>query len=325
MQHDAITNRRGQPSRWLYLVSGLVLGLAVCLAVVLVSRSTTGAWAGHERGLPEHMVGQPWLPTQLTFAGERVPLERADVREALDWELCVAANWHSHILIGLKRAGRYFPIIEPILKSEGVPSDFKYLAVAESTLYDLAVSPSRAVGVWQFLEGTARDFGLQVDDEVDERYHLEKATRAACRYLKKSYAEHGSWTLAAAAYNMGHNGVRYQSERQLSGDYYNLILGVETGRYVFRILALKQVMENPQLYGFTLDSKELFPKLNCETIQVDSTITDLARFALDHGANYKTLKWLNPWLRTNRLTVNPGQKYDIRLLRDSDREKVYAQ
>lgn len=309
--------------RTVIIASTLAALLAIPLLLQLILPLSARQFFDSPPDQQRQLLGTPCLPDTLTFAGEEVPLHYADVRESLDWELCVAANWHSHILIAIKRANRYFPTIEPILKAHSVPDDFKYLAVAESTLYDLAISPSQAVGIWQFLKSTAQEYGLTVNEEVDERYHLEKATHAACLYLKKSYAEHKSWAMAAAAYNMGPNGVRRQSERQLSNSYYNLVLGTETGRYLFRIMALKLVMEHPETYGFSFPQDMGFPSLKYKTVDIDSTVNDLARFAQEQGCNYKTLKWLNPWLRSNTLTVEPGKFYTVKILTDEQREEAY--
>lgn len=252
------------------------------------------------------------LPKYVDFAGEVVPLDIFDVRERLDREMNVNAYWHSNSLSMFKLKNRTFPIIEKILKEEGVPDDFKYLALAESGLRNV-VSPSKATGIWQFMEGTGKNFGLQVTEEVDERYHLEKSTRAACKYLKKTKEEFGSWALAAAAYNMGNNGLRKMIENQKMKSYYDLYLNEETSRYVFRIIALKEIFNSPQKYGFYLEQEDLYETIPTRTVTVDSTITDLASFAIEQGSNYKMLKLLNPWLRSDKLTNVNGDKYKIEL------------
>ncbi len=267
----------------------------------------------------DHAVRAPQLPERLAFAGEEVPLDRIDVRESLDHELCLTANWHSRVTLLLKKAPRYFAIIDPILRAEGIPADFRYLAVAESTLDELAVSPSRAVGLWQFLAPTAKEYGLEVSPDVDERYHIEKSTLAACRFLRQSYERFGSWTLAAASYNMGRAGIARQSEKQLEANYYNLLLGPETGRYVYRILAFKLIMEYPERYGFSIAQEARYNPRSFQRLEVDSTIDNLASFAQRRGASYKLLKWLNPWLRTNALPVDSGAVYTIKLMDDKDR------
>ena len=253
------------------------------------------------------------IPDHLLFAGEKVPLEYFDVHESLDRELLVNSYFHSQTLRFLKMAPRYFEMIEPILRADTVPLDFKYLALAESGFDARAVSPSGAVGFWQFMKGTATDYGLEVNDEVDERYHIELSTHAACRYLKDSYKKYGSWTLVAASYNAGRRFVDRQMTRQNEKDYYDLLVGEETGRYVFRILALKLVMENPESYGFKVTEKEKYPRWKTSKIDVNTPVPDFAALAQQHGTNYKIFKMLNPWLRENYLTNAKGKTYTFKL------------
>ncbi len=252
------------------------------------------------------------LPKYVDFAGEVVPLDIFDVRERLDREMQVNAFWHSNSLAMFKLKNRSFPLIERILKEEGLPEDFKYLALAESGLKNV-ISPSKAAGVWQFLEGTGSNFGLEINEEVDERFHLEKATRAACTYLKTTKAEFGSWALAAAAYNMGNNGLRKIMEGQKMTSYFDLYLNEETSRYVFRIIALKEIFNSPKQYGFYLESEDLYDAIPTRTVVVDTAVNDLAAFAIEQGTNYKMVKLLNPWLRSNKLTNAIGKKYAIEL------------
>jgi len=252
------------------------------------------------------------LPKYVDFAGEVVPLDIFDVRERLDREMQVNAFWHSNSLAMFKLKNRSFPVIERILKEEGLPEDFKYLALAESGLKNV-ISPSKAAGVWQFLEGTGANFGLEINEEVDERFHLEKSTRAACKYLKTTKAEFGSWALAAAAYNMGNNGLRKIMEGQKMTSYFDLYLNEETSRYVFRIIALKEIFNSPKQYGFYLESEDLYDAIPTRTVVVDTAVDDLAAFAIEQGTNYKMLKLLNPWLRSNKLTNATGKKYTIEL------------
>ena len=249
------------------------------------------------------------FPEQFSLAGERVPLERIDVTEAFKKELIVNTYLHSHTIQVLKHAPRYFHTIEPILKEEGVPDDFKYLAVIESSLNPLAVSYAGAVGIWQLMSGTAKELGLEVSNDVDERYHLEKATRAACAYLKKAYQKFGSWTLAAASYNGGMNMLSKQQDRQKETNFYDLLLGEETGRYVYRLLALKQIMEEPHLYDFYVE--QLYPVEPVTLVKVTQSIKDLAEFAKEHGISYKTLKRFNPWLRQTSLKIGKHKTYYI--------------
>ena len=253
-----------------------------------------------------------YFPTAIDFAGEKAPLQIADVRERLDRELLVNANLHSSTILIIKRANRAFPIIEPILKQYGVPDDFKYLAVIESALTN-AVSPSGAKGVWQFMPDTAKVKGMEVNESVDERYHLQKATEAACKYLVAAKQKFGNWTLAAASYNGGMNGVNTKIVEQQVTDYYDLLLTDETSRYVFRILALKEIMKHPDLYGFEVDKNEMYDYIPTKTIEVDSSITDLAVFAKKQGINYKILKIHNPWLRDKKLSNPTKKKYLIEI------------
>jgi membrane-bound lytic murein transglycosylase D len=250
------------------------------------------------------------IPDEIYFAGERVPVENFDVMEALDQELLINTYWQSHTMLLIKRANRYFPVIEKILVDHGIPADFKYLPVAESDLMN-AVSPADAVGFWQFRKATAIEMGLEVNDEVDERYHLEKSTEAACGFLKHSYELYGSWTMAAASYNIGRTGLNEQIERQNQRYYYDLLLNPETGRYVYRLLALKLIMEYPKDYGFVFDSSVLYPPIPTYTVAVDAPVKDFAEFAKAHSINYKVLKIFNPWLRDNKLSNTRGKTYYI--------------
>ncbi len=250
------------------------------------------------------------LPEEVSFAGEKMPLHLPDIKERMDRELLVNTYWQSNGLLMIKRANKYFPIIEPILKKNGVPDDFKYLAVIESGLTN-ATSPAGAKGFWQILKGTGREYGLEVNDNVDERFHLEKATEVACRYLTKSKERFGSWTLAAAAYNAGNAGISRKLEAQQVSSYYDLLLGEETGRYVFRIAALKVILSNPEKYGFNFEDAQLYNYIPTRTVMVDTAVSNLASFAKEFGMNYKTLKIHNPWLRENKLNNASKKKYFI--------------
>lgn len=305
----------GKGKRSVVLVCVLLLLLLVGMWVWRGGMLALGAGRASQ-SLPTGGVryGQPYIPENIAFAGERVPLEAQDVREALEWEMCVISNWHSQVLLILKRMPRYFAEIEPILRLHNVPDDFKYLAVVESNLYDRSYSSAHAAGIWQFLEATAREYGLEVNGNVDERYNLQLSTHAACRYLKAGYDRFGSWTMSAASYNMGMNGLQRQSDMQGMRNYYDLFVGVETGRYVFRLIAFKLILEHPDRYGFHLSRSERYPLLNSKHIVVDTTVANLAEFAKSHGANYKTLKWLNPWLRSNELPVVDGKQYTVEIV-----------
>lgn len=252
------------------------------------------------------------LPENLDFAGERVPIEDPDVYERLDREFLVNTYWQSNGLLLLKRANKYFPIIEPILKRNNIPDDFKYLAIIESGLTN-AVSPSGASGFWQFMKAAAQEYGLEVTDQVDERYHIEKATQAACDYFKKAKRSTGSWTMAAAAYNAGIAGMNKQTFFQQTNNYYDLWLNTETSRYVFRILAVKEIMKHPKKYGFIFEKKHLYNELPTYNVMVDSTIENLTDFAKTYNITYKDLKIYNPWLRDRKLDNKEGKTYYIKI------------
>ena len=252
------------------------------------------------------------LPETLDFAGEPVPLDNPDIRERLDRELLVNTYWQSNGLLLIKRAAKYFPIIEPIIEEEGLPDDFKYLAVIESGLTQ-AVSPARATGFWQILRSTGRELGLEVNDNVDERYNIELSTRAACKYLKNSKENLGSWTLAAAGYNAGNAGMSRRLDQQNVNGYYDLLLGEETGRYVFRILALKQILADPERYGFNFKKEHLYEEVPSYKVKVDTVVTDFVQFAEHFGINYKILKLHNPWLREDHLNNASRKEYQIEI------------
>ena len=252
------------------------------------------------------------VPDNLDFAGEPMPLENPDILERMDRELLVNTYWQSNGLLMFKRSKKYFPIIEPILERNGVPNDFKYLAVIESGLTN-AVSPAGARGVWQIMKTTGRENGLEVNTNVDERYNLEKATEVACKYLIKAKERLGSWTLAAAAYNAGNAGVSRRLEEQDVSNYYDLLLGEETGRYMFRIVALKEILSHPSKYGFNFEEKDLYKQIPTYRVAVDTAVTDFSKFAQRFGINYKILKIHNPWLREKHLNNKSRKEYLIEI------------
>tara|TARA_R110002033_G_scaffold29569_5_gene66148 strand:- start:3634 stop:4587 length:954 start_codon:yes stop_codon:yes gene_type:complete len=253
------------------------------------------------------------MPDDLNFAGEPVPVEDPDIYERMDRELLVNTYWQSNGLLMFKRAQKYFPIIEPILARNGVPDDFKYLAVIESGLVQTAKSPAGASGFWQIMIATGRENGLEVNDNVDERYNIEKATEVACNYLKKAKESLGSWTKAAAAYNAGNYGVSRRLKDQGVTGYYDLLLGEETGRYVFRIVALKEILSNPSKYGFNFNKSHLYKEVPTYKVEVDTAVTDFAKFAKRFGVNYKILKLHNPWLREPHLNNKSRKSYLIEI------------
>ena len=236
------------------------------------------------------------------LAGELVPMNM-DTRERLDRELSVNAYWHSSTLLNIKMAAKYFPTIERILAEEGVPDDFKYLAVAESNLRNVS-SGAEAKGFWQFRKKTGKEWNLEINNEIDERYHLEKSTQAACKYLKHMKKKFGTWSNAAAAYNVGHTSFNKQRQAQGEDSFYNMNINAETSRYLFRIIAIKEIITNPQVYGFYLDSMDKYDLQDqVEHIGVSSSIPNLSVWAHDRGISYRTLKYFNPWLIAGELTV----------------------
>lgn len=238
-----------------------------------------------------------------SFANETVPLDDPEVYERLDREISSNVYWQGNTLQILKLSEKFFPIIEPILKQNGIPEDFKYLAVAESGLRDVT-SPANAVGKWQFLKGTAQGYGLTINEEIDERYHLVKATEAACKYFNQAYQLYGNWTAVAASYNMGMTGYQGRVNEQLEDNYYNLWLNQETSRYVFRIIAYKEIMENPKAYGYIYNfGSDANPRINTQTLYLPLPTRDIALWAKDNGTSYKMIRYLNPWIRGNKITT----------------------
>ncbi len=291
--------------------SRLMMAVSVTLVFPLVS------CASPVRQVPDsvgtHLFTPVELPEKLTFAGEEVPLDYYDVRENLDREMLSTVYFHSQTIRYIKNAPRFFSVIEPILKANGIPDDFKYLCVAESGFDVRAVSPAKAVGLWQLLESTAKENGLEVNAEIDERYHIEKSTEVACKIFKSAYQKYGNWALVAAAYNGGRAGLDQKMAIQKAKSYYDLLFVEETTRYVFRILALKLVMENPEKYGFQIRERDLYPIIKTETVEVKGPVTDLAAFAIEKGISYKMLKMFNPWLRETYLKNQARKTYLIKI------------
>ena len=255
----------------------------------------------------------PAIPQQLQFAGEAVPLDRWDVHEKFERELLINTYSPANILILLKRSGRYFPVISERLKANGVPDDFKYLCIAESNLHGIAVSRAGAVGYWQFMNGTAPGYGLEANTQVDQRMDIAKSTDAACKYLKQAFQKFGSWTAAAASYNCGMGGYNGQATFQRTKDYYDLQLPEETNRYIYRILAFKHIFENADALGFKMNDEEQYGEVPFRTVNVTSSISNLADFAIQNGTTYQMLRQMNPWLKGRSLTVGGGKSYNIKL------------
>ncbi|HYF68809.1 MAG TPA: lytic transglycosylase domain-containing protein [Ohtaekwangia sp.] len=252
------------------------------------------------------------VPENITFAGEKVPLSIPDVRERLDKELQINCYLHSNTIFLIKRANRWLPQMQEILRKYDIPDDFKYLPLIESNLLNV-ISPADAVGYWQILESSGKELGLEIAKDVDERYDPLKATEAACKYLQKSYEKFGDWALVAASYNRGRTGMQNALDNQKVDSYYDLYLNDETSRYVFRIIAIKEIIENPKKYGFIVNPNHLYKEETLRYISVDKNIPDLVAFAQANGANYKLLKRHNPWLRDDKLTVKKGKVYQIAL------------
>ncbi|NGX84915.1 lytic transglycosylase domain-containing protein [Aequorivita sp. KMM 9714] len=297
------------------LISKIGLGVVI-LAVSAVSINAVQD-AQTDEGLEKKIINDynvyalP-IPEKLDFAGEEVPLHNPDIRERIDRELLVNAYWQSNGLLLFKRANKYFPLLEPLLEKYGLPDDFKYLAVAESAL-EYKSSPAGASGIWHFMKGTGLEYGLEINDYVDERYNLEKATMVAAEYLKKSKERFGSWTMAAASYNAGVGGMNKQINRQKETSYYDLLLNDETSRYVFRIIAIKEIMSNPKKYGFNFREKDLYQTIPTYKVMVDTPVEDWAEWVKPYGINYKILKIHNPWLRDTYLKNASGKEYFVEI------------
>ena len=304
----------------------LLFSLIAVSAVILLS--FTGFPGEKQPGGSSFMSDVPVsgafrLPDSVSFAGEMMPLGNFDTRESLDREIIMTAYRHGSTILIIKRAARYFPVIEKILEEEGIPDDFKYVALAESELMN-QVSPAGAVGFWQIMSATGKEHGMEINNEVDERYHFEKSTRVACDYFRKSYQKYGSWTLAAASYNGGRNAIDEQIAIQKKNNYYDLLLSDETARYIFRIAAYKLIIENPSYYGFSIRPEEMYQPLRYTEVKVDTAVTDFARFAAGFGTNYKLLKFFNPWLRKPFLTRRTNKTYLIKIPEPGSRTEFEA-
>lgn len=287
--------------------------LIVCAAFCQENSSFfSGLWGGseNEKELPIQNVVIPKLPTEADFAGERVPLEYFDVRESLQREMTIINYWHGSLSYIVQLSGRYKDMICRILEEEGIPQDFFYLCVAESSLQP-QTSPAGAKGYWQFLSGTAKDYGLEVGSEVDERYNWEKATRAACKYFRKGYEKYGTWTLAAASYNVGMANIDSRIGYQSLKNYYDMQLPLETARYVYRAVAFKIIMNNLKDYGFNISEEDKYKPIECKVVEVTGPVANWSEFAREHNTNFKMIKMCNEWIRSNKLTNKYGKKYKV--------------
>lgn len=261
---------------------------------------------------PEYRISAIDIPEDLNFAGEAVPQDDPEIMERIDREFLVNTYWQSNALLMMKRAHKYFPIIEPILAKNGIPDDFKYLAVAESGLQNV-VSGAGATGFWQIMKETGKEYGLEVNSNVDERYHLEKSTEVACKYLKRWKEKYGSWTLSAASYNAGPGSINKFMGIQKVDNYYDLLLGEETGRYVFRIMAIKEILSNPEKYGYYITKDDLYTNVPAFNVEIDKPVLSFADFAQEYEINYKILKRHNPWLREAHLNNTSGKTYTLEI------------
>lgn len=296
------------------IILGLLalLTLSLMLELFIFGSRPSGDDDLRKRLIEEHQVFSVPVPENLTFAKEGIPINRLDVKENLEREFLFLTYWPAGTLLMIKRANRWLPIIEPILKKYGVPDDFKYIALVESG-FTHESSSRGAGGFWQFLEGTAEMYGLEVNDQVDERYHVEKSTQAACKYFLDAKKQLGSWTLAAASFNLGISGISTQLKQQNARSYYDLALNEETGRYLYRVLAAKAIYQNPADYGFRLRKKDLYPIIPTYKVKIESEHADMTEFAQREGVPFRILKLLNPWIRKTSLTCDPGQCYFVSL------------
>ncbi|MDR0891672.1 MAG: lytic transglycosylase domain-containing protein [Mediterranea sp.] len=302
--------KRYLPARFIVLfVAALGCGASLTL---LTGNSPVDAQHSPKSEVP-YCVSSPTVPTEVRFDGITIDLRRYDRRERMDRELMAFTYMHSTTMLLVKRANRYFPLVEPLLKANGIPDDFKYLMVIESNLNPIAHSPAGAAGLWQFMPATGREYGLEVNDNVDERYHIEKATVAACAYFRKAYARYGDWMAVAAAYNAGQARISSQLDKQLASHAMDLWLNEETSRYMFRLLAVKEVMSNPPRYGFLLKRADLYPAIPYTEIQVSTPIDSLDEFARQRGISYAQLRDANPWLREHSLKNRSSKLYVLHI------------
>lgn len=296
-----------------------IIIVSLALTVLILVFSSLKSFTGSSNISPEIILSdsssynKPFkLPQEVIFAGEKMPLENFDTRESLEREILTGAYRHSSTILIIKRSNRYLPGIEKVLQKNGIPDDFKYLVAAESE-YSNVVSPVGATGFWQIMQSSGREGGMEINAVVDERYDVEKSTQFACDYFRKSYEKYGNWTLAAASYNGGRAAIDREINIQRQNNYYDLLLAEETARYIFRAVAYKLIITNPESYGFVIGKDELYPELKYYEVKVDSTIADFSVFAQRYGTNYKLLKFLNPWLRKPYLTPKPGKEYYIKI------------
>jgi membrane-bound lytic murein transglycosylase D len=315
---------KNSKSNFYYFFLGIIItvGLIFFAITLFFTDNTTNANSNPNEDFPQgYKIISPEIPTYLEFAGEKIPTENFEVYERMEREFLSNTYWHSATILAIKRANRWFPLIEPILKKNNIPDDFKYLAVAESNLENV-ISPAGATGFWQFMKPAGEKYGLEINSQVDERYDVEKSAEAACKYLRDSYDMFGSWIAAAASYNMGQDGVSLQQERQKSKNYFNLVLNSETSRFVARIVSLKYILQNPESYGFDIKTEQKYNPLEYNEVMLDSSVADLADYATSLGINYFILKMYNPWLRDNYLSNKSKKSYTIKIPKEGSIEII---
>jgi hypothetical protein len=293
-----------------FIFAGAIAGVALLLLLGSRSNPAETSYSPSHQPIPVLEPGKEY-----SFAGERIPTDHFDAAERLERELLVNAFFHSSTILSIKMADRHFPVIEKILREEGMPDDLKYLAVAESGLRQVT-SSADARGIWQFMKETAKENGLEVNDEVDERYHLEKSTRAACAHFRSLKGRFGSWTLAAAAYNMGAAALAKAMEDQRATTFFDLNINEETSRYIFRVVAMKEVLTDPEAFGFSIPKDQRYDPLDrYKVVQVNGPVANWGDFAKEHDTNYRVLKIYNPWLRDYKLTNKARKTYEVRVPR----------
>lgn len=259
----------------------------------------------------------PEVPAEMMFAEEKISFKDLDLKERMDNELVINNFWHSNTIMMMKRSNRWLPVMKEIFKAENVPADLVYIAIIESGLQNVT-SPRGAKGFWQFMEPTAKEYGLTVNNQMDERYHVEKSTRAACQYLKKANDKFGSWILAAASYNLGMFGIADNLQRQKVDNYFDLSLNPETARYIFRLMAIKLVFENPSNYGFYINNESLYPEYVTKEVIIDTSIPNLYEWSIEHGITIKILRKLNPWIRGKDFVVEEGEVFTFKIPKDNE-------
>jgi hypothetical protein len=295
-----------------YFIIIVLISIIILLAVFLSGSKDVEETVTEQPLVSSSIVSVP-IPQEIKFCNKEISFERLDMRERFDREINSLIYFHSSTLLLIKKANRFFPIIEPILKKNGIPDDFKYLCVIESNLDTRAYSSAKAAGLWQFIESTAKIYGLEIREGVDERYHIEKATKAACKYFKDAYDRYGNWINTAASYNAGTFRISSEMQKQQEESAFDLLLVPETSRYVFRIMAIKEIFSNPQKYGFILKKENLYPQVPLSYVEISTDIPDWAVFAKEHGISYMQLKEYNVWLRDTKLTMPKGEKKTYRI------------